>query len=224
MKDILEILYKAPIFCGKDKKDIEDILGKMNYKVLHAKKNELIFDISKEAKYIGIILSGSVVVQNNLASGKVVNTVHRKIGEGICGTIIFSDEKSYPCDVLAKDKCSVLLISKSDMAELILNDSLINKNIINLMAKSILKLNQKAELLSYSSIKEKIAFSLLSWSEEQKSDKVKVPYSKKMWSEYLNVSRPSLYRELTDLVNNGYIELYGSSIKILDIENLRNIF
>ena len=47
-----------------------------------------------------------------------------------------------------------------------------------------------------------------------------MPFSKAKWSEYMNVSRPSLLRELKDLSREGILTVENSIIRILDKDKL----
>jgi CRP-like cAMP-binding protein len=52
---------------------------------------------------------------------------------------------------------------------------------------------------------------------------IHLPFSKKTWAEYLNVSRPSLYRELKKLDDDQAIEINKNNISILNKQKLENL-
>ncbi|MBN1468456.1 MAG: Crp/Fnr family transcriptional regulator [Fusobacteriaceae bacterium] len=224
MNNLLEILAKSSVFLGKTEEEIQVILNKIKYRIADYKKNEFIFNSSSPANSIGIIIKGSVIIQNNLATGKIINSFFKKVGDGFGGAIIFSDIPTFSCDVVAKENCTILFILKDYMKILVASDSLISSNVVSSMSKNMLKMNRQAELLTYSSIQEKIAFFLI-YNSEFKNNvfQITIPYSKKIWSEFLNVSRPSLYRELKKLSAENIIEVYKNNIKIVDIKKLKSI-
>ena len=43
-------------------------------------------------------------------------------------------------------------------------------------------------------------------------------------AEMLNIPRPSLSRELTNMKEDGLIDFYKNNIKILDLEGLKKVF
>lgn len=217
MKKLAASLMKSTVFLGKEREEIEKILVKTKYKIRNYKKNDLLFSTHHVASFIGIVLKGSVIIQINLATGKAINNVLKERGDSFGGVAIFSDISTYPCDIVAKENCSILLIPVKCMRQLISYDRDINFNVVSAMSKNMVILNKKTELLSYSSIQEKISFFLLENVKSENEDTVKLPYSKKLWAEFLNVSRPSLYRELNKLIEERAIEINKSSIKILDI-------
>lgn len=73
----------------------------------------------------------------------------------------------------------------------------------------------KLEILSKKNIREKIMTFLAYESEKYSSNKVKIPFSKSKFAEYLGVNRSSLMRELSNMKNDGIIELNNKTFTIL---------
>lgn len=84
-------------------------------------------------------------------------------------------------------------------------------------------LSGRIELLSHSSIKEKIASFLLDEYKKQDTLNLHFEYTRKKMAEILNIPRPSLSRELNNMRNNKLIELDKNIINILDLRALENI-
>ncbi|WP_113671632.1 Crp/Fnr family transcriptional regulator [Vallitalea guaymasensis] len=222
MEKYINILSSCPLFKNKSKKEIIDTLSKTKYKIITYHKNDFIFRADESPIYIGIVLSGSIEVQNNLKSGKYFNVLYKNKGEVFGGALAFSDIPISKFDVIAKTKCDIMLISRQSVLDVLFKDSIIAYNIMNTFAKSVMKLNKKVELFSYSSIKQKIAYSLLC---NLKPDEniINLPYSKKAWAEHLNVSRSSLSRELKDLIDKGIIKINNKQIQVLKKDQLEYI-
>ncbi|SHH26972.1 Crp/Fnr family transcriptional regulator [Tepidibacter thalassicus] len=224
MKNISNILSNSILFKNKTQQEINIALSSINYIIKHYKKGDLIFSVDQPPKYIGIILEGCIEVQKNLASGKVISILYKKKGDLFGEGSAFSKASTYPCNIFAKTKSTILLITKQNILNLLSKDSLLLTNFLNSFANRILLLNLKTELLSYSSIQQKIAFSLLYLMNEYKYNNVIfLPYSKKTWSEHLNVSRPSLFRELKILCNQKIIQIQNRTITILNENYLLNL-
>ncbi|GMQ58742.1 Crp/Fnr family transcriptional regulator [Vallitalea sediminicola] len=222
MKKYINILSSCPLFKGKDKNEIINILSLTKYKVTTYKKNDFIFRADETPNYIGIVLTGSIEVQNNLKSGKYFNVLYKNKGEVFGGALAFSDIPISKFDVIAKTKCDIMLVSRQSVLDILFKDSIIAYNIMNTFAKSVMKLNKKIELFSYSSIQQKIAYSLLC-NLKPDDNIINLPYSKKAWAEHLNVSRSSLSRELKSLIDNGIIEINNKEIKVQKKDSLESI-
>ena len=223
MNQYLDVLYDCPLFEGKEKPEIKNILSKTQYKINHYKKNELIFRTDQSSNYIGIVLNGSIELQNIIAE-KVINVFYRKKGDVFGEADIFSKKPTYHCDALAIKSTDILLIYKQSVIEVLCKDDVINANILSLLANTVVLLNKKLELYSFSSIQKKIAFCLLYNTEANNSDSVSLIHSKTSWAEHLNVSRPSLYRELKILCDAGIVEMKDNKIRILKRDILESIW
>ena len=223
MDKYMDVLCNCPLFKGKEKKEIKDSLSRTEHKVIHYQKNDFIFRADHTPAYLGIVLKGSIDVQNNLESGKYFNVFYKKKGEVFGGALVFSNIQNYKFNIIAKTHCDILLIAKQSFLEVLAKDQIIVANILNLLAKSVLMLNHKIELFSHSSIQKKIAYSLLYNIQFNPHNTIHLPYSKKDWAEHLNVSRPSLLRELKKLVDAGIIAIDKKTIKVLQKDHLASI-
>lgn len=223
MNRYIDVLCSCSLFKGKEKDEIINILSQTKYKITDYTKNDFIFRADQTPSYIGIILEGSIEVQNTLESGKFFNVIYKKKGETFGGTLLFSDISICKFDIIAKTPCKILLIHKESVLQFLFKDTIIAYNMLNLFSKSVLLLNKKIELFSHSSIQQKIAYSLLYNIELSDNNIVHLAYSKRDWAEHLNVSRSSLSRELKKLSDDGIIEIDNKTIKVLKRNVLESI-
>jgi len=224
MQNFYKILYNSDLFKNKTLKEIEDIMPSIQYSVKNYEKDELIFRIGQPVKYIGIILNGYIEIQKNLASGNVIAIFEKKRG-GLFGEgSVFSKSDTYPCNIFSKSKSTILFISKKNMLNLISNDLILLENLLRSISNRALLLNLKTELLSYSSIQKKIAFSLLYLMDDYTcNNMITLPYSKKNWAEHLNASRTSLFRELKEICDQNIIHIENKIITILNRDSLESL-
>ena len=82
-------------------------------------------------------------------------------------------------------------------------------------------LNHKIDLLMLKGMREKLATYLLNEAQHQNSYAFNIPLNRNELADYLNVSRPSMCRELSRLKAEGIIDYYKNTFKILDIEQLK---
>ncbi|AFS77434.1 cyclic nucleotide-binding protein [Gottschalkia acidurici 9a] len=220
---MLNILKECSLFKGQALSHIEHLLGSINYRVEHFKENEIVFSYEKIADTIGIILSGSIDVQKIFPCGKVVTVTTRTAPDLIANASMFSKIEYYPSNISACSPSDILLIHKNELLKLFLIDKRIMINFLESVSNRILELNKKIEILSLNSIKEKIAFFLINECEKNNSNKITLSFSKKSWSEHMNVSRSSLSRELRDLSDKGILTFDKRTIIIKDLEELNLI-
>lgn len=219
-----KMLFNSALFKNKSQKDITDLLASMNYGIKKYQKNETILSVDEPTHSIGIILSGKIEIQKNFASGKIVTISHKEDGDLFGEGSVFSKASTYPCNIFAKTNVTALFITKSVMLTLISNDVILLDNLLNSLANRVLVLNLTTELLSYSCIQQKIAFSLLNMMGHYRSHHIiTLPYSKKTWAECLNISRPSLFRELKVLCTKKILSVENRTITILNKDALNSL-
>ena len=109
-----------------------------------------------------------------------------------------------------------------DLLALMQKDVRILENFTGEIASAAYMLQQRVELLSYGGIAQKAAYWLLMQSKQTGKAKVAIPGSVSRWAMILNVSRPSLHRELKRLESEGVISYSPPAIEILDQDALQD--
>jgi CRP-like cAMP-binding protein len=85
-----------------------------------------------------------------------------------------------------------------------------------------LMLNKKVEYLSIKSIRGKICTYLLEQSEITKGNNIILPLKRNELADFLNVSRPSMSREMCQMRDEGIIDFHLSTFRIKDIDALKS--
>lgn len=102
-------------------------------------------------------------------------------------------------------------------------DVRILENLTTEIASAAYMLQQRLELLSYSGIAQKAAFWLLMQARQSDKNTVRIPDSVSKWAMLMNVSRPSLHRELKRLEDERIISYTPPAIVILNAEALQAV-
>ena len=95
------------------------------------------------------------------------------------------------------------------------------ENFITGIASVTYMLQRRLELTGFRGIAQKAAFWLLMKSEEMGKKRIMLPGSVSNWAAMMNVSRPSLHRELRKMENDGLISYAPPEIEILNAEGLK---
>jgi len=96
--------------------------------------------------------------------------------------------------------------------------SVIIQNMLGILAGKAYYLNNKLQLLTSGSLRQRISKYLIENCQNNKY--VKLPMNREQLSAYLNVARPSLSRELTRMQEEELIEVDRDMVKILDFDGL----
>ncbi len=216
-------LDKCSIFKGFTATDLRAVLADTPHHILCYDKEEIIFHQMDEANKVGIVLEGRVQAQKTFPNGSMVNVTTRMRGDMIGPAAVFSRNHKYPCDVMALEPTCLMILHKADLLALMQKDRRILDNFIAEISTATYMLQQRLELFSYTGIAQKTAFWLLLRQQQSGKSTIAIPESISKWALLMNVSRPSLHRELKKLEGKGYIRCAAKQIEILDGDGLQEV-
>ncbi len=217
------VLENCTLFQGVPAKDLRAHLEKTPHHIQCYDKEETIFHLMDPAFRIAIILEGRVEAQKSFPNGSQVNVSVRIPGELIGPAAVFSKSQRYPCDIVALQPTTLMVFQKEDLLSLMQKDVRILQNFTTEIASATYMLQQRLELLSYSGIAQKAAFWLLMQIRQSGKATVKIPGSMSKWAMIMNVSRPSLHREMKKLEEDEIVRYTGKTIEILNPDKLQSV-
>lgn len=217
------ILEKSTLFQGVEAYVLRGYLEETPHYIQCYDKEETIFHLMDPALRIGIILEGRVEAQKSFPNGSQVNVSIRIPGEIIGPAAVFSKSQRYPCDIVALEPATLMMLRKEDLLSLMQKDVKILQNFTTEIASATYMLQQRLELLSYSGIAQKAAFWLLMQVRQTGKTAVQIPDSMSRWAMIMNVSRPSLHREMKKLEEEGIIRYERKNIYVLDPDGLQAV-
>jgi CRP-like cAMP-binding protein len=217
------ILEKSTLFQGVEANVLRGYLEETPHHIQCYDKEETIFHLMDPALRIGIILEGRVEAQKSFPNGSQVNVSIRNPGEIIGPAAVFSKSQRYPCDIVALEPATLMMLRKEDLLSLMQKDVQILKNFTTEIASATYMLQQRLELLSYNGIAQKAAFWLLMQIRQSGKTTVRIPDSISKWAMIMNVSRPSLHREMKKMEDGGIIRYTGKAIEVLNPDELQSV-
>ena len=188
----------------------ENIISTLNekekelLKIKTYKKNQVIFNEEEECTSIAIIIKGQISISTYTLLEKTYDnkTLNEK---DIFGTfLIFSSNPYYLGNVISLKDSTIAFINKNDLYTIISKNQNFYNSYMNLISKSVMKLQGKVKILSQKTIREKILFYIKNEIKRTKNKTIKIN-SKEELAKILNIPRPSLSRELILLKDDGYI-------------------
>lgn len=217
------VLENSTLFSGIPAAELRTALEETPHRIQCYDKGEIIFHLMDPATRIGIILEGRVEAQKSFPNGSQVNVSIRVPGEIIGPAAVFSKSQRYPCDIVSLEPVTVMMFRKGDLLKLMQKNVRILENFTSEIASATYMLQQRIELFSYNGIAQKAAFWMLTQARQTGKDKVRIPGSVSKWAMLMNVSRPSLHRELKRMEDVGIISYDSPSIDILNPDKLQEV-
>ena len=188
-------------------------------KVLEIKKNQFVFQEGDPADKIGIVLEGSVqLVREDYYGNRSI--VARIEPSGIIGeSFAFSNNATFPVSVVAAEDCRVMLIDSRRIAVTCSNACAFHNrmifNMLKIIANKNLVLNQKIEITSKRTTREKLMTYLTTQAKAHNSDSFIIPYDRQALADYLEVERSAMSAEISKLRRDGIIDCQKSHFRLL---------
>jgi len=221
----LDTLLKTPLFYNMDRKEIIELLNCINPKISSYSKNSYITVAGFEFKSVGILLKGEATVSKEDAAGNRVVMTVLKQGDIFGEIVVFSSHSKWPATVQAQEHCEVLFLERGkiigECGKLCCWHRKLVLNMLAILSEKALLLSKKVDYLTIKSIRGKISAYLLEQFKMTRNKHIKLPLNRNELADFLNVTRPSLSREMCKMRDEGIIDFYLSTVKILDIDELK---
>ena len=83
------------------------------------------------------------------------------------------------------------------------------------LAARALSQNDRIQILSKTTIRERIITFLTQWEHKTKSCTFRIPFDRASLADYLGVNRAALSRELSNMKKEGILDFFRSSFRLL---------
>lgn len=219
MKKYLNILKKCPLFEGIDDTELLGLLSCLGAKVDFFDKKYTVICEGNSARYIGIVLSGSVqIMQVDYFGNRNIIT---EIGEGDMFGEAFAcaEMKKIPVNIIAAEPSEIMLI---DSRHILLTCSnacgFHQKLIFNLMkdlAEKTLVFHSKLDIISKKTTSEKLMAYLMNEARVQGKNSFLIPFDRQELADFLGVDRSGLSVEIGKLKRARIIDNHKNHFTIL---------
>lgn len=204
------------LFNNIDEKNKQKLLKSFEANTLTFKKDTTILSTLKNDNIIGIILEGCVQIIKTDYNG------NRTIIEDLEENNIFGSSISYlksnEHDVITKEDTKLILIDYINILNPKENNLYYNtflKNLLNILNEKIEEKNERIEILTKKTIRNKLLEYFKIVSKKHGSKYIYLPFNFTDLADYLAIDRSAMSRELKYLKEEGFIEIKGKRITIL---------
>lgn len=226
INEYIDTIKQSPLFNNMENDEIISLFLCLNPKIHSFNKNECIVNAGESIDKFGLVLEGEVnVIKESAEGNRIIISVIKK-GDLFGEMLVFSSQKIWPVTVRVQSSCKILFITNSDLIircgkNCSWHISMV-ENFMKVMSDKALMLNKKVQYLSIKSIRGKISTYLLEQYKKNKGNTIVLPLKRNELADFLNVSRPSMSREICKMRDEGIIDFHLSTFKITDIETLKS--
>lgn len=218
MEKYVKDLKLCPLFDNIETHHLLTMLNCLGAKIVRYKKNQNIFTEGNPATHLGIVLTGQVQIIRIDYYGN--RSIVAKLGPShLFGeSFACAGIDALPINVTATCDTTVLLINCQHILKTCNNacafHSQIIFNLMKVVATKNIMFNQKIEITSKRSTKEKLIAFLLAEATKHQSNSFVIPFDRQELADYLGVERSGLSSEISKLRNAGLIEANKNCFRI----------
>ena len=180
------------------------------------KSDKTILSTLKHENIIGIILEGSVQIAYNNYNGDKTIIENLEKGDAL-GTMFLPITKD-DYEITTKEESKIVIIDYKN----IINNNFYNysyycqfiNNLLNLMTSKMQEKNERIELLSKKTIRNKLLEYFKIKAENRITKNIYLPFTFMDLASYLGVDRSAMHRELKHLQEEGLIEIKNKKITL----------
>ena len=183
-------------------------------------KKYTVFAEGSPAKYIGIVLSGSVqMIQVDYYGNR---SILSDFGEAqmFAESFACAETKELPVSIVANDPCEIMFIDCSHILHTCHNNCGFHQQLIfNLMkdlASKTILFHQKIEITSKRTTRDKLLAYLMLEAKRANSNSFDISFDRQELADYLDVDRSGLSAEISKMKKEGIIDNVKNHFVILE--------
>ena len=207
MKEIR--LADTQIFCGMSEREIRTALERLSSVEKKYRKDSRILHAGSTTENIGLVLEGSVTIENNDLWGNRTILSHVDRGQFFAETYGFLGDIPLLVDVVANEPCRILFLRvaalRSRIAKVEPWMMKLTMNLLMISTQKNLMLSGRSFQTSPKTIRGRVMAYLNSIALQKKQTEFDIPFDRQQMADYLNVERTALSKELGKMKKAGLI-------------------
>lgn len=219
MKDLHPILEKCPLFEGIQMEDLSAMMGCIGGYTIQVAKGQHIFREGDPATQVGIVLTGAVRLVREDYYGNRSIVAHIGPGQLFGETYACARLTAMPVSVVADEDSRILLMDcrriTVSCSSACAHHNRIILNMLRLVADKNLMFDQKIQVTSKRTTREKLMTYLLNQAKLQNSNSFTIPYDRQELADYLEVDRSGMSAEISKLRREGVLESEKNFFRLL---------
>jgi CRP-like cAMP-binding protein len=214
MEHYFEIISQCPLFKNIEKNELPVMLDCLDGRINEISKGETIFLEGDSARFVGVVLDGAVQISRDDYYGNrsVLTILHP--GELFAEVFACAGLDTLPVSAISVKSGAVLLLDCKRVLSVCSNTcrfhSQLIENLLQIIARKNMALNQKIQFMSQKKTQEKLMAYLLEEAKRHGRPDFTIPYDRQSLADYLGVERSAMSAEISKMKKAGLIDSRGS--------------
>ena len=217
MKNIFDAVKNNPLWSGIGYGDFENMIRCMETRTQSYDKGDIVLLSGDTVNHIGLILSGSVKIIKEDMDGNITILTEFSTPDLFGEVFACAGIDRSPVTVQASEKCEILFLNYRKIITVCSSScgvhSRLIENMLRLIAQKNLLLNQKIEIISKRTTREKLL--LFFDTQRGMAKKFTIPYNREEMAHYLCVDRSAMSKELCKMRDEGLIKFKKNEFELL---------
>lgn len=219
MEEYFDLLSASPLFEGISQSELGAMLQCLGAKIRWIPKGEPAFMEGEPSGFIGVVLEGSIQIVQEDYFGKRSVIHHSNQGDIFAEAFSFTGQDTMPVSGYAVRNSRVMLLSCGRMMTVCANacgfHNRLVKNLLQLVSRKNLMLNEKIRYMSQKTTREKLMAYLSDQAKQAGSSEFTIPFDRQALADYLGVERSAMAAEISKLRKDGVLDSKGSTFRLL---------
>ena len=194
-----------------------------NGETFHFAKEAIIYKEGNNSNYIYLIISGLVKCHKLDEQGKQLTTALFK-EDDLFGYTSFTQNLAYQESATTIKETELVGLSKKALTNVLNKNHRVTLELIELLTEDLAGVKDQLLQMAYSSVSKKTASTILLFAEKlnrKPEDQIKI--SRNDLASVAGIATETLIRTMSSFKKQGFIEIEGRTIRILDLEKLKEI-
>ncbi len=215
MDSMYDILLQLPIFQGVSRNKISELIEKMKFHFLKYPAGEKIVSNGEECNHLKFLISGEVRSELMTLNEKIRITETIQAPNVVAPNHLFGRDTYFPADLYAVGTVGIMQIEKGAVIQMLQEEPIFLINLLNILSRRSQKALEAFTALSTNDLKERLAFWVLSLT-QQKSVDIRIICKQKELYSFFGVQRSVFLATLDELKEEGILDYNTKEITILD--------
>lgn len=222
MKKYYKLLTKVSIFQNIEENQLENLLKCLGASVQEYAKNDILLLTDSKITSVGVILSGNAQIIKEDVLGNRNIMAEASAGEIYGEAFACANVSRSPVTVLTTTGCEVMHIQFNRIVTTCPSScgfhTTLVKNMLQLIAKKNIFLNNKIDILSKRTTREKLLAYFSMQMQRSGGTKFKIPFSRDELADFLCVNRSALSRELCNMRDEEILDFSKNEFEVFKME------
>ena len=205
-------LLASPLFRGATSEEIAAMLPCLGASPRRFARGERILRAGEPTRYMGLVLTGSVLVEHTDLQGAVTLLGRAEPGELFAEAYACASDEPLLVDVVASEACEVLFLDArrilTQCTSTCEHHSRIIRNLLSDLAGKNLLLNEKLTHIAQRTTRAKLMSYLSAEAQRRGAVEFDIPFSRQQLADFLAVERSGLSLELGKMKKEGLLDYH----------------